>query len=107
MVKERWVLGITMTDHNPARSIFYVVENRRAGTIIPLIRRNLKRGTAITTDMARCYNSLPQYGYTHHTVNHSRHFVDPVTGKLHITLYNDIQVFVNAVLRVAKIREIL
>jgi hypothetical protein len=37
-------------------------------------------GTTIWSDEWRAYNGLNQLGFRHHTVNHSRHFVDPVTG---------------------------
>ena len=36
--------------------------------------------TTIYTDMWKAYDSLSWCGFQHGTVNHSQHFVDPVTG---------------------------
>ena len=41
--------------------------------------------TEIWTDEWRAYRGIPTWGpvgipFTHRTVNHSQHFVDPVTG---------------------------
>ena len=49
-------------------------------TLIRLIKENVLPGTIILTDKLKGYNALSRHGFTHHVVNHSRGFVDPVTG---------------------------
>ena len=49
-------------------------------TLILLVQENVRLGTTIISDEWAVYNALPQYGYQHHTVNHSQNFVNPETG---------------------------
>ena len=37
-------------------------------------------GTIVRTDLQRGYRALADFGMEHQTVNHTEHFVDPVTG---------------------------
>ena len=67
------------TFHNPALG---VVVRRDAATLLPAIQDWCKSGTIIHSDKWAAYrrvNSLPNVSQ-HETVNHSLHFVDPVTG---------------------------
>lgn len=48
-----------------------VVPDRRSGTLLPMIRDNVKRHTEIHTDEHRAYGGLGTMGYWHKTVNHS------------------------------------
>lgn len=64
----------------PPRPILQVVSDRTAGTLCSIIRRNVRRGTTITTDGWRSYAGLAR-DFNHRVVNHSANFVDPVTGK--------------------------
>lgn len=58
-----------------------VVADRSATTLIPIIQAHVRPGTIIYSDEWSAYNSIGTIpGYTHRTVNHSQHFVDPVTG---------------------------
>ena len=58
-----------------------VVENRRSGTLLPIIRATVKRPTIIHTDEHKAYGALPMLGYRHATVNHSREeYVCRTTG---------------------------
>ncbi|OQS54049.1 hypothetical protein EHP00_1629 [Ecytonucleospora hepatopenaei] len=73
-----WVLG--MIERTPEKLIVLIpVENRNNETLITIIRRHVAPGSVIYSDQWRGYNSLFEY-YTHKTVNHSKHFVDPLTG---------------------------
>jgi len=50
-----------------------------------IVTRYVAPGTAIWTDEWRAYRGIPAWGppgnpYTHHTVNHKEHLVDPITG---------------------------
>lgn len=78
VVREKWVLGIYDTTLN--RGYVQYVENRNARTLETIIRRHVRPGTEIWTDMWRGYRGLTGLGYVHRTVNHSRYFRDPVTG---------------------------
>ncbi|XP_054155892.1 uncharacterized protein LOC128954341 [Oppia nitens] len=75
--KGNWILG--MVERGKDRN-GYRLELRNADTLIPLIQKHVAPGTTIITDEWRAYLSLEKYGYKHLTVNHSKHFKDPVTG---------------------------
>jgi predicted ABC-class ATPase len=57
----------------------FVVEKRDAKTLMPIILRNVKKGSQINSDEWRAYSRLNKHNYNHFTVNHSKNFVDPVT----------------------------
>ena len=72
-----WVLGGICRE---TKEMFLLpVEKRDAGTLIPIIVNKVAAGTTIMTDCWKAYDSLPQHGFQHQTVNHSQHFVDPET----------------------------
>ena len=59
-----------------------VVQRRDAATLLQIINAHTAPGSIIHSDMWASYNRvqrLPPVA-AHNTVNHSRHFVDPVTG---------------------------
>lgn len=86
LVKQLWVFGLTAKEFNPPRTLFYVVLRRDQRTLHKLIRRHCLPGATIVSDCWRGYNNLGQLGYRHLTVNHTRNFVDPLTGQLIFTL---------------------
>ena len=59
----------------------FVVDKRDSKTLIPIIKRNAIEGSDIHSDEWRAYRKLKTQGYTHHTVNHKKNFVNPKTGK--------------------------
>jgi len=72
-----WLLGgIESISKN---KFVWPVEQRDAGTLIPLIQRFILPGSIIHSDCWKAYSSLNTLGYTHRTVNHSENFLDPVT----------------------------
>ena len=78
IVEGQWVLGGICRE---SRECFLVpVSDRSSDTLIPIILERVEKGTIIITDEWRPYNKLNELGYTHKTVNHSEHFVDPITG---------------------------
>jgi transposase-like protein len=57
------------------------VEDRSAATLEDVIRRYVRPGSIIHTDMWRGYSQLGSDGiFSHSVVNHSENFKDPVTG---------------------------
>ena len=59
-----------------------VVPRRDAATLLPIINAHTAPGSVIHSDMWAAYNRVQQLPpvAAHNTVNHSRNFVDPVTG---------------------------
>jgi transposase len=56
------------------------VQDRTADTLMATIRDWIEPGTTVISDYWGAYRDLGSQGYTHHTVNHSIHFVDLYTG---------------------------
>ncbi|WP_075996594.1 IS1595 family transposase [Salaquimonas pukyongi] len=49
-----------------------VIPNRREYTVANAVTSLVQRGARIATDEARAFKNLPEYGYRHGTVNHSK-----------------------------------
>ena len=73
-----WIVsGIERT---PQKRVFAVpVETRDAETLMSIIRAHVAPGSIVHTDCWRGYSQLSSE-FTHLTVNHSLHFVNPQTG---------------------------
>ena len=55
-----------------------VVANRRSGTLLPVIRANVRKHSEVHTDELIAYGGLGTLGYWHKTVNHSiEEYVSP------------------------------
>ena len=74
-----WVFGAIEGD-NKSNCFFFVVPDRSADTLIPLITKYIRRGSTIISDCWKAYDRLGGLGFTHLKVNHSAHFKDPETG---------------------------
>ena len=55
------------------------VEDRKADTLIPIIKKFIKLGTKIMSDCWKAYSTIEEEGYIHGTVNHSIEFVHSET----------------------------
>lgn len=76
----QWVFGGVCRE---TRECFmFAVEDRTAATLLPIIQDCIRPGTTIVSDLWRAYHGIANLpaGFNHLTVNHSIHFVDPVTG---------------------------
>ncbi len=73
-----WVFG--GIDRRTRECFLVPVENRKAETLIPLIKKWIKPGTKIMSDCWKAYSTLEEEGYIHGTVNHSIEFVNSETG---------------------------
>ena len=76
--KIRWLFGII--NKNEHRAYVEFVEKRDFMNIIPIITRHVEPGVTINSDGARVYKVLDQMQYTHYTVIHKDHFVNPNDG---------------------------
>ena len=47
-----------------------VVPNVRRASLLPIINAHVAKGSLVSTDELKSYNSLPDHGYRHITVNH-------------------------------------
>ena len=76
------MFGMVDTSYTPALGYMEIVQRRDAATLLPIIPAHTAPGTIIHSGEWSAYNqvsSLPTVS-SHSTVNHSLHFVDPVTG---------------------------
>ena len=88
-IAQQWVFG-GLEVGTPARKGFLVAVPRRdAATLLPVIPQYVLPGSTIVSDCWRAYNTLPQLGYQHLTVNHNIQFVNPQNGACtnHIECY--------------------
>eukprot|EP00111_Clytia_hemisphaerica_P022721 TCONS_00066845-protein len=78
-----WVFGLVDTRFTPAKGYMEIVNRRNRPTLVGIINRVLNPNSVIHSDEWRAYNRLQQFVpncIQHNTVNHTYHFVDPVTG---------------------------
>ena len=78
-VEGKWVFGGRET-YDKSKIFMIAVPNRKAATLLPIIKRWIAAGSIIHSDCWKSYNKLSAMGYTHITVNHSKHFVDEETA---------------------------
>lgn len=78
LVRAQWCFG----GYEVESKVGFVccVENCTREVILPIILQHVRPGTTVTTDLAKIYDNLSEYGYFHLRVNHKRNFVDPITG---------------------------
>ena len=73
-----WVFGGIERD---SKKVFLeIVEDRSAATLVPIIKKWIKKGSIFYSDCWRAYSQLSNQGYQHLTVNHSKQFVNPENG---------------------------
>jgi ISXO2-like transposase domain len=75
-----WVLGGVERTSN--RLMFaQVVQKRDAKTLMEVISRHVASGSIVHTDLWKAYLQVEdRFNVQHRTVNHSKHFVNPVDG---------------------------
>lgn len=79
--KQVWVFG--MRERGTNKCLFFVVENREASTLIPIIFKHVKEGSIVMSDCWRSYSEISKK-YVHKTVNHSINFVAPDSKEIKI-----------------------
>ena len=75
-----WVFGLIERESGELRLEVCPNNRRDAATLTALIKKHVEPGTVIMSDCWRGYTRLEDEGYEHLTVNHSQHFIDPVSG---------------------------
>jgi transposase-like protein len=77
--KQLWVFG--MKQRSNKKSILLVVRARNAATLLKIIYKHCKPGSVIYSDLWKAYKHISKFDkhFKHFTVNHSLHFVDPIT----------------------------
>ena len=78
---QQWVFGGVCRETK--ETFLYAVEDRTANTLLQCIKECIKPGTTIMSDLWKSYDKIseiPGMNFTHYRVNHSKNFVDPVTG---------------------------
>jgi hypothetical protein len=78
----KWIFAIYDVDRKIG--VIKLVPSRSTDVLLPIIKKYVIPGTEIHSDQWAAYAGIPSITvdppYTHHTVNHSRHFKDPSTG---------------------------
>lgn len=78
-VAQKWVFGAC--DSNPGgRCYFTTVPKRNEENLLRCIGQWVIKGSIVVSDEWAAYRHLIDYGYFHFTVNHSKNFVNPLTG---------------------------
>ena len=85
VVDGHWVFG--GMERGSGDSFMVEVPHRDAATLLPIIATNVRPRTIVYSNEWAAYNQLSAtVGVVHRTVNHSLHFVDPVTGSHWLSL---------------------
>ena len=79
--KKGWVFGMLEVKGARRLPVLKMVRDRSRNTLMPLIRKHIRRGSTVYSDCWRAYHpALNAEGYRHLSVNHREHFVDLLTG---------------------------
>ena len=73
----QWVFG-GCKKYNKLRIFMIPVHNRKAKTLIPIIKCWIKPGSIIHSNCWKAYDQLEKIGYTHVKINHSKEFENRV-----------------------------
>lgn len=78
----QWIVGGIQRrgPGEPAKVFIVAVPDRKAATLMEVIRTYVREGSTIMTDCWKGYEALREEAFRHFTVNHSIHLVDPDTG---------------------------
>lgn len=78
-----WVFGIVECEvdelgkRKAVEARYFYVEKRDKNTLLPIILKEVEKGSTIYSDEWAAYRTLENYGYIHKTVNHSQSYVAP------------------------------
>lgn len=83
VIEQVWMFGGVERDSNSEKFFIEIVPDRTKDTLVNVIKRRVREGTTIMSDMWRAYNTLENEGYIHYTVNHSENFINPANATIH------------------------
>jgi hypothetical protein len=93
-VKGQWVFG--GVERESGATFLVPVKDRTVHKLMAIIRDWMELGTTVISDCWGAYRDIDTKCYTHQTVNHSIHFVDPHTGAHTNTIestWNQVKIF--------------
>lgn len=79
VVGQQWVFGGCSSESGGA-VYFLRVPRRDSATLSVAVSEMISPGSIITSDEWKAYNFLSDNGFIHYTVNHSKEFVNDITG---------------------------
>ncbi|KCZ74954.1 hypothetical protein H311_04076 [Anncaliia algerae PRA109] len=78
--RSSWAIVITDTSFKPKKGYVEIITKRDSATFLEIINHIILPNSIIFTDKWNAYKNISNNNYTHKTVNHKYHFVDPRTG---------------------------
>ena len=78
-VERVWLVGLIEKNGDMKVKLFRV-ENRNKTALTSIVENNVNKKTTIYSDCQKRYAGLSCVGFRHETMNHSNHFVVPVSG---------------------------
>ncbi|KAL6481208.1 hypothetical protein MHYP_G00092880 [Metynnis hypsauchen] len=78
--RKNWVFGVLEIRDTSRRPVLRLVQKRNRETLMPLIKKHVRKHSIVVSDEWRAYSNLTREGYQHVKVNHSVNYVDPQTG---------------------------
>ena len=82
VVRQQWLFGGIIRGSN-SQGFLELVPDRRARTLEGVIRRRVRLGTTVMTDIWGGYEHLAHLGYDHKRVNHSQNFLNAEDANVH------------------------
>lgn len=78
LIKEKWVFGVCENERG-GKVYMIPVPDRTAATLMPIILQATPPDAIVRSDKWKAYTGIDGQDRNHLEVNHSEHFVDPVT----------------------------
>jgi hypothetical protein len=82
--KHTVIFGAVEKGPNGTKLLLQKAEGKSRNALLPIIKKHILPGTTIVSDELssyRCLPMLPEFAYTHFTVNHKQNYVNPTSGK--------------------------
>ena len=80
-VEGQWVFG-GREKYNKQKIFMIPVHNRKATTLLPLIKKWIAPGSIIHSNCWKAYTDITKIGYMHVTVNHSKEFETMLSAQM-------------------------
>jgi hypothetical protein len=80
LIDGTWIFGIMERGINSGKCALIPAQSRDEETLTAEIKKFIVPCTVIISDCWKAYSKLSDQGYIHLTVNHSKNYMDPITG---------------------------